>query len=120
VVRAVLIVDDHGGFRSVARTILEAGGFEVIGAVGDGRAAILASRRLRPDLVLLDVHLPDIDGTEVARRLTAHAGGPAVILTSSREPCDFGPRLLQCGARGFIRKVDLSGPALRGFLRERE
>jgi len=107
----VLIVDDHPSFRATARALLEAEGFDVIGEAVDGASAVDTCRRLRPQLVLLDVQLPDVDGFEIARRLTAE-GGPAVILVSSRDGSDFGPLVARSGARGFLPKADLSGVAL--------
>ena len=66
---SVLIVDDHAGFRLSARRILEVDGYEIVGEAEDGRAAIEAARRLRPDIVLLDVNLPDLDGHSVCRQI---------------------------------------------------
>jgi DNA-binding NarL/FixJ family response regulator len=108
----VLIVDDHAGFRHAARALLEADGFEVVGESATGTEGLEAVARLRPDLVLLDVGLPDIDGIEVAGRLNACPDSPAVVLTSSRDVSDYPPQLETCGARGFIAKAELSGPAL--------
>ena len=108
----VLIVDDHAGFRSFARRLLEADGFTVVGEAGDGSSAVEAVARLRPALVLLDVMLPDTDGFAIARRLAESGAGSTVVLTSSREPEDFGDRLARSPARGFIHKDDLSGAAL--------
>ena len=113
----MLIVDDHAPFRGVARRVLDAGGYDVVGEAGDGRSAIRATRELRPDLVLLDIQLPDIDGCEVARRLTAELNPPAVVLISSRDAADYGARLQSCGARGFVAKADLSGAALDALLK---
>ena len=90
VAHTVLIVDDHPSFRASARILLEAEGFDVVGEAEDGMSALEAVKRLRPDVVLLDVALPDIDGFDVAARLAGH-GGPAVVLVSSRDPADFGP-----------------------------
>jgi DNA-binding NarL/FixJ family response regulator len=112
----LLIVDDHPGFRSLARRLLEAGGFEVVGEAADGHAAITAARQLRPDVVLLDIQLPDIDGFEVTARLADGEAGPVVVLTSTRDRADYGPRVDQCGARGFISKAELSGAAVHAFL----
>jgi DNA-binding NarL/FixJ family response regulator len=112
----LLIVDDHPGFRLLARKLLEAGGFEVVGEAANGHAAVTSARELRPDVVLLDIQLPDIDGFEVTARLRDGGAGPVVVLTSTRDRADYGPRLDQCGARGFIAKADLSGAALRAFL----
>src|SRR5688572_18515893 len=109
----VLIVDDHPSFRATARMLLESEGWTVVGEAADGTAGIEAARALRPDIVLLDVNLPDIDGFEVATRLTAGGGGPEVVLVSSRAARDLGPMVGSCGACGFVSKADLSGDALR-------
>ena len=85
----MLIVDDHPSFRASARRMLEASGYAVVGEAADGAAAVAAVRDLRPDLVLLDVRLPDLDGFEVAARL-AELGGGAVVLTSSRDAAEYG------------------------------
>lgn len=110
----VLIVDDHPGFRATARALLEAEGYEVVGEAENGVQALRLVKELVPDLVLLDVQLPDFDGFEVASRLTAVTGGatPKIVLTSSRDASDFGPLVAQSGARGFVAKGELSGGAL--------
>lgn len=113
---SVLIVDDHKGFRVWARAFLEAQGYRVVGEAADGAEAIIAVGRLRPDVVLLDVHLPDLDGFEVARRIAEAAEAPAVVLVSSRELVEFGQRVAESGVRGFISKVDLSRETLHGVL----
>jgi DNA-binding NarL/FixJ family response regulator len=112
----LLIVDDHATFRASARLLLESEGFEVVGEAADGGSAIDLTRSLAPDLILLDVQLPDIDGFEVASRLTEGDAAPAVILTSSRDGGDFGPLVEASGARGFVGKADLSGESLRALL----
>ena len=114
--KTVLIVDDHPTFRATARMLLEAEGYDVIGEAPDGMTGIMQAGALHPDLVLLDVNLPDIDGFDVAARITADAGAPAVVLTSSRDPSDFGPLVRRSGARGFIAKGDLSGDAIANLL----
>ena len=108
----VLIVDDHPSFRASAQAILEAEGFEVVGEAEDGESAIEAAQQLRPDVVLLDVQLPDIDGFEVTRRLTSNGRGPCVVLVSSRDASDLGPLVAGSGACGFIAKNELSGAAV--------
>jgi two-component system nitrate/nitrite response regulator NarL len=113
----VLIVDDHAGFRRFARRLLEAAGFTVVGEAQDGASAVLAVEELRPELVLLDIVLPDMDGFAVAERLVENGDGPVVVLTSSREAADFGERLERTPARGFIHKDDLSGAALAAMAR---
>jgi DNA-binding NarL/FixJ family response regulator len=108
----VLIVDDHEGFRRVARELLEADGVEVVGEAADGESAITEAERLRPQLVLLDVQLPDIDGFEVAARLDEASDPPAVVLTSSYAANSYRRRLAQSPARAFIPKGELSGEVL--------
>jgi two-component system, NarL family, nitrate/nitrite response regulator NarL len=112
---AILIVDDHDGFRAFARSMLEAAGFTVAEAA-TGAAATEAARTVRPRLVLLDIQLPDFDGFEVARRLAGQAGGPVVVLTSTREASDYGGRISSSPVAGFLPKDQLSGAALRRFL----
>ncbi len=112
----VLIVDDHPSFRATARTLLELEGYRVIGEAVDGASAVEEAHRLRPELVLLDVQLPDTDGFAVAERLLGDEHVPAVILTSSRDAADFGPLVAQSGARGFVPKSELSGAALAALL----
>jgi DNA-binding NarL/FixJ family response regulator len=108
----LLIVDDHAGFRSLARRLLGPGGFEVVGEAADGRAGVTAARKLEPDVILLDIQLPDIDGFEVLARLRDGPAGPAVVLTSTRDRADYGERVDRCGASGFIPKAELSGAAV--------
>jgi DNA-binding NarL/FixJ family response regulator len=112
----VLIVDDNEAFRQVARASLEADGVQVVGEAADGESAIAQAARLRPQLVLLDVQLPDIDGFEVAARLGEASDAPAVILTSSYGASSYRQRLAQSPARAFIPKGELSGQALAALL----
>jgi DNA-binding NarL/FixJ family response regulator len=112
----VLIVDDHASFREFARRMLAASGYLVVGEAADAIEADSAVRLLQPELVLLDVHLPGEDGLTLASRLTAAPQPPAVVLTSSRDAGDYGSRLTECGARGFIPKADLTGEALDALL----
>jgi DNA-binding NarL/FixJ family response regulator len=116
-VTTVLIVDDHPSFRTSARRVLEAAGYDVIGEAQDGRSALAAARALRPAVILLDVQLPDLDGFEVALRITAQADAPAIVLTSSRDDGEFGGMIADSGARGFLPKSELSGPALAALLK---
>jgi DNA-binding NarL/FixJ family response regulator len=115
-VTTVLIVDDHPSFRGTARALLESEGFEVVGEAADGASAIEAAESLGPDVILLDVYLPDIDGFAVAEALTRNGRPPAIVLTSSRDARDFGPLVEQSGARGFIPKAELSGATLSALI----
>ena len=114
----ILIVDDHPSFRATVRIMLVADGFEVVGEAEDGHSALEEVERLQPDLVLLDVQLPDMDGFTVInelRRRDSHR--PKIVLTSSHDESDFGPIVARCGAAAFVPKGELSGAALRAVLR---
>jgi CheY-like chemotaxis protein len=108
----VLIVDDHAEFRQSAGALLEAEGFAVVGEAADGDEAMAAVERVQPQIVLLDVQLPGLDGFTVAERLATRRDPPVVVLISSREAAAYGPRLPAAAARGFIPKRELSGSAL--------
>lgn len=112
----VVIADDHPSFRASARAILEAEGFHVVGEAEDGKGALAAMRDLSPDVLLLDVQLPDMDGFAVCRELGLNGGPPAVVLVSSRDACDYGVLIKESGARGFIPKAELSGTTLADLL----
>jgi DNA-binding NarL/FixJ family response regulator len=114
--RSVLIVDDHVGFRSWARALLEAQGYAVVGDVEDGRSAVIAARALRPEVVLLDIRLPDIDGFEVTRQLADEGNAARVVLVSSRDASDYRGVLEGSAAEGFVAKADLSVAALEAVL----
>jgi DNA-binding NarL/FixJ family response regulator len=113
----VLIVDDHAEFRAFARTLLEAEGFEVVGEAPDGASALAAASALRPEVVLLDVQLPDVDGFAVCEQLAASDDAPAVVLTSTRTASSYRRRLGDTSARGFIAKAELSGAGLSALAR---
>ncbi len=113
--RRVLVVDDHGPFRAAVRGLLSASGYEVVGEVADGRSALVECQRLDPDVVLLDVQLPDLDGFEVAAALAASSRAH-VVLTSSRDPAAYRKRLAASTVRGFVHKPDLSAAALDALL----
>jgi DNA-binding NarL/FixJ family response regulator len=108
----VLIVDDHPSFRASARALLEADGYVVVGEAQDGETALQAALELAPDIVLLDVQLPGMSGFQVAERMRARGTTAAIVLTSSRDACDFGALPTLAGARGFIAKGELSGPGI--------
>lgn len=112
----VLIVDDHDDFRRSAAALLNAEGFDVVGDVADGATAAEAVERLRPDVVLLDVQLPDLDGFAVAERLAQVPDPPKVVLISSREAAAYGSRVQTTPALGFLAKGELSGAALAALV----
>jgi DNA-binding NarL/FixJ family response regulator len=112
----LLIVDDHEAFCRSARTLLEFEGFEVVGVAADGRSALAAVEALRPDVVLLDVQLPGIDGFEVVRRLRAVKETPKVVLVSSRDRTSYASEPMDAPIRGFLGKSELSGAALHALV----
>jgi DNA-binding NarL/FixJ family response regulator len=102
---SVLIVDDHESFRRVAVSVVQATeGFAVVGIAGSGEESLEAAEQLRPDLVLMDVNLPGIDGIEATRRLRAGRGGPIVVLLSTYDEADLDARAAQCGAAAYVTK----------------
>jgi two-component system response regulator EvgA len=115
-VPTVVIVDDHRAFRASVRKLLELDGFEVVGEAEDGASGAALARELEPELVLLDVALPDTSGFEVADQLRALPS--TVVLVSSRAPGDFGPKIAASGAAGFIPKERLTTDAIRALLDE--
>ena len=114
----VLIVDDHAGFRATARRLLEGEGYEVVGEAEDAAAALAAAQQTRPELVLLDVQLPDLDGFELTERLISLDPQLQIVLTSSRDVKDFGGFVAASAARGFVPKAELSGSTLAALLSE--
>jgi DNA-binding NarL/FixJ family response regulator len=109
----VLVVDDQETFRAAVRELLEQAGFDVVGEAGDAASALAAERRLRPDVVLLDVRLADSSGIEVARVLRDRAPAPVVVLISTG---DYAHLVEECGAVGFVPKAELSEESLRRVL----
>ena len=114
--RRVLVVDDHPSFRRCVRALLTSEGFEVVGEAEDGESALALTAELSPDLILLDIQLPDISGFEVVSRLHETHPELEIVLVSSRDANAYGSSLGASGARGFITKGDLSGPALARLL----
>ena len=112
----VLIVDDHDDFRESARKLLDAEGFAVLGGAADGRTAVIEATRLHPDVVLLDVQLPDVDGFAVAEELAALRDPPRVVLISSRAARTYGSRVVAARVVGFLAKHELSGASLAALL----
>jgi DNA-binding NarL/FixJ family response regulator len=115
--RRVLVVDDHAGFRRCVAGLLAAEGFEVVGEAEDGAAAVSLARELAPELVLLDIQLPDTDGFAVTDELLEIDPRMNVVLVSSRDRSAYGPLIERSGARGFVAKSDLSGETLEAVLR---
>lgn len=116
--KRVVVIDDHPAFRNSARLLLEAEGYAVVGEAGDGATGVAAALELRPDVVLLDVQLPDGDGFEFAEQIASRLNGDSthVVLVSSRDQSDFGKLLDDSPARGFISKSELTGRALAELL----
>ena len=114
----VLVVDDHQSFRRLARRLLETAGFTVVDEAGDGASALAAVRALRPDVVLLDVLLPDTTGFELAEALASEPPAPLVVLTSSRSATELAPSLARSSARGFIAKRDLTAASFAALVEE--
>jgi DNA-binding NarL/FixJ family response regulator len=113
----VLIVDDHPSFRASARAMLESEGFDVVGEAEDGASAVEAVRALSPDVVLLDVQLPDMTGFDVCAAIQDRNGGtPEIVLVSSRDVSDYGELVAASCACGFVPKGELSGELLADLL----
>jgi DNA-binding NarL/FixJ family response regulator len=112
----IVIVDDDPSFLATVRVLLEAEGFIVVGEALNGRDGVAAVAELDPDLVLVDVNLPDIDGFEVVQQLADGGRAPPVVLTSIRSASDFGDLVETSGAQAFITKADISGEALAKIL----
>ncbi len=109
----VVIVDDQAAFRRAARRVMALRpGFEVVGEAESGEASVEACRALRPDLVLMDVHLPGIDGLEATRRILegAEPNGPVVLLLSTYDAADYAEQAVACGAAAYLPKAEF-GPA---------
>lgn len=102
----VLIVDDQEPFRMAARMVVEAtDGFEVIGESETGEDSVEKARDLDPDLVLMDVNLPGINGLDATRQILAESDGRVVILLlSTYEEEEYAPRAAECGAAAYIPK----------------
>ena len=111
----IVIIDDDPTFLATVRIVLEAEGFDVVGEALNGIEGVAAAEKLEPDVLLVDVNLPDIDGFEVVERL-ADRGRAPVVLTSIRSKSDFGDLVEKSQARGFITKAEISGAALARIL----
>lgn len=109
--RTVLVIDDSAAFRTSARMLLQARGYDVVGVAEDIASGLAAAAALEPDCVLLDVNLPDGDGLSAAAQLTANGGAPAVVLVSTLDAAAIGD-VAASGARGFVPKSELASPRL--------
>ena len=112
----LVVCDDHRLLLEALGLALGERGHDVVALVASPGDAVEAAAEHRPDVVLLDVQLPDIDGFDVAARITGHPDSPAVILVSSRDSSDFGPLVSRSGARGFVPKAELSGERVQELL----
>jgi DNA-binding NarL/FixJ family response regulator len=113
VAKRLLIVDDDQRFLKLLKMLLEdAPEFDVVGEAYEGSGALEAARELEPDVVLLDVNLPDTNGFELTPQIAADGDGPQVVLTSSRGDSAYEQLAQDAGARGFVPKHDLSAAAI--------
>ena len=109
----VLIVDDQAPFRSAARMVVElTDGFEVLAEAETGEEAVEKTLSLEPDLVLMDVNLPGIDGLEATRRILVGASSIRVVVLSTYEASEYGPRASEAGAIAFVSKSAFTPEAL--------
>jgi DNA-binding NarL/FixJ family response regulator len=109
----VLICDDQEAFRAAAREVVNAtDGFEVVGETETGEESVVAAKRLHPNLVLMDVHLPGIDGLEASRRIKAEGAEVVVLLLSTYDREDFASRIDESGASAFIAKASFGPDSL--------
>jgi CheY-like chemotaxis protein len=111
--QGVLLVDDHAEFRAYARGLITSAGYLVVAEAADGSAALRAADLHRPEIVVLDIRLPDMSGLDVARRMNAGPHPPVVILISSGDRREYEQVAREAGARGFIAKADLTAETLR-------
>jgi DNA-binding NarL/FixJ family response regulator len=112
----VMIVDDLSSFRRVARAVIDATpGFETVGDAASGGEALTNCDQLRPDLVLLDVRMPGMDGIEAARRLHRSHPDTVIVLISLEELQNTPHTVTACGAAAFVRKRDFGPTMLRSL-----
>lgn len=115
---SVLVVDDHASFRSEARALLEADGLNVVGEAADAAGALEEAARLQPDVVLLDIGLPDGSGLDIVGPLRDRAPGALVVLVSGRREAEYGRRVATSGADAFVEKIRLTPGAIPTLLAE--
>jgi two-component system invasion response regulator UvrY len=115
--RSVLLVDDQRQFRVTVRSLLDGeASYVVVGEADDGEEAVELARSLRPDVVLMDVRLPGINGIEATRRILASAPTTTVVLLSTVRRAALPADLLGCGAVGFLQKEDVDPVALQALI----
>jgi DNA-binding NarL/FixJ family response regulator len=115
----ILIADDNQMIRDSVGAILASEGWDVCGQASDGEEAILKARELRPDLVVLDVSMPGIDGLETARRLRKENAEMKIVIISQHDPARLLPRALEVGANACVDKGRVAtdiGNAIRGVM----
>jgi len=112
----VVIADDEALPAELLRRLVTRLGHTVVGVASGGAEVVELTRQLHPDVVLLDVQLPDLDGFAVAEQLAAAPDPPRVVLISSRDAAAYGPRVQAAGARGFLAKRELSGASLAALV----
>ncbi|HSA50187.1 MAG TPA: response regulator transcription factor [Yinghuangia sp.] len=112
----VVLVDDHENYRRLATRLLSAWGYAVVGEAADGPGGVETVRRLRPDLVLLDVQLPGFDGFTAAGLIRDNDAGVGIVLISGRDRADYGDRVVRAQADGYVAKEELSPQSLAAVL----
>jgi two-component system, NarL family, invasion response regulator UvrY len=110
----VLIVDDQAPFRDVARLVIDmTGGFEIVGEAQTGEASVEMAEALDPDLILMDVNLPGIDGTEATKRILGQGSKAVVLLLSTYEEAEYEPKARDSGASAYIPKSSFDPDRLK-------
>jgi DNA-binding NarL/FixJ family response regulator len=114
--RTLLVVDDHAAFRALARQVLEGSSFSVVGEAGTAAQGLKMTQDLHPDVVILDVALPDGNGFDLTGALVLNVPAPAVVLVSSRDWGQLSRRVRSSGASGFLPKEQLTAAAVEAML----
>jgi two-component system response regulator EvgA len=114
--RTLLVIDDHAAFRALAREVLDGEVFHVVGEASSAAEGLLLAQELQPDVVIMDVGLPDGSGFDLTGRLVRTLPSPAVVLVSSRDWGHLSRRVRSSGARGFLPKEELTPAAVEALL----
>ena len=104
----ILIADDHGLVRRGARALLARRGWKVVGEVANGRDALEKARELKPDVAIVDISMPELDGVEVVRQVRETVPNTEVLVLTMHESDEMVRRALDAGARGYLLKSDLT------------